>query len=507
MAYLPNFAHDVFISYAHDDDQPRWDKDVGWVTGFIDALERQLPGHLSREGGLDQKNLKVWKDSRTITGADFYDDKIKKAVHESGVMIAVMSRGYFESTYCADELRTFCDSDIAVEFEDGKKSRVLKLILSDISDRMLDQRISRTDGFTFYAKDKDGNERKFMRTVEGMQDDGYWATMERLASEVGKILTRMAGRRPTAPAAPTGVSVYLAEVTDDLEDVRAQVKEALAQQGIRVLPELRLHPRSRELRDEVTRNLAEVTLSVHLMGPFAGKSPDGDTTPATHLQYQLASDTAARDKSRESLRRIVWLPPDLDLAAIQSSIQKAFLEGLRYEQDSESPMELIKKSVEELKDEIVKKALPPKPKMVSKFEPNRTALVYVAHHAADKQDADRIMTELNGHNQDVLLMRGKDEREQLKDLRLRMLACNAVLILYGRSPLGWVHDVSLKARDIAKKREERNVPLYAKTICDGPPDPKDDLGLSFVDWQVLKCRKGIDPQALEPFIKAVAVKN
>ncbi|MBV8857173.1 MAG: toll/interleukin-1 receptor domain-containing protein [Acidobacteria bacterium] len=507
MAYLPNYANDVFISYAHDDDIPRWGKDVGWVAGFIDTLERQLPGHLSREGSLDRNNLKIWKDTRTIEGADFYDDKIKRAIGQSAVMVAVMSKSYFESTYCADELKTFCDSgDIAVEFEDGKKSRLIKLILSGISGQKLDPRISRTDGYTFYAMDERGNERRFMRTVEGAQDDGYWATMELLASEVGRILTRMAGRPPATPVPSAGVSVYLAEVADDLEHVRARVKEALTQQGVRVLPELRLPPRARELKREVARNLAEAALSVHLLGALAGKAPDGDDLPATHIQYRLASEHKREEASREPLRRIVWLPPALDVASVeaQNPTHHQFLEGLRYEQDAESPMELIQKSVEELMEEIVKQALPPKQKMKGRFEPNRTALVYVAHHPDDQQEADLIMSELNGHKQDVLLMDGSDEKQRMKELRPRILGCDAVLILYGRSPRAWAREVTIKARDIAQKR---NNPLYAKAICDGPPDPKDDLGLSFVDWQVLKCRKGIDPQSLEPFIKAVAVKN
>lgn len=507
MAYLPDFAHDVFISYAHDDDIARWEKENGWVTNFRDALERQLPRHLDRGDGLDRRNLEIWKDSRTIRGADFYDDRIEKAIRGSAVMITVMSKNYFKSTYCLKELKTFCDhGDIAVEFEDGKKSRLVKLILSDVSSEKLDQRISRTDGFKFYGKDKDGNERRFMRTLEGTPDDGYWSTLEQLATEVGKVLTQMAGRTPTAPAPSTGLSVYLAEVTDDLEEVRSKVREALTQQGIQVLPALRLSTQSRRLKKEVATNLERAVLSVHLMGPLAGKAADGDDLPATQIQYRLASQIGVQSKAGSRLRRIVWLPPDLDISALpEGGAQRTFLESLRYEKESESSMELIQKNVEDLKAEILKKVLPPEERIKSKFEPNRTALVYIAHHPEDEKEAELIMGHLSEFQQDVLLMRGKDEREQMKDLRVRMLGCNAVLILYGRSPLQWARDVTLKARDIARKRESN--PLFAKSICDGPPDPKPDLGLKFLDWPILKCRGGIGSQELEPFIKAVAMKS
>jgi hypothetical protein len=505
MTYLSNFAHDVFISYAHTDDIPRWEKEDGWVTNFRDALVRQLPGYLARSDDLDIQKLDIWKDSRTIRGADFYDDRIKRAIRGSAVMISVMSRNYFESTYCLQELKTFCDhGDIAVEFEDGKKSRVIKLILSDISKHKLDQRISRTDGFKFFTIDKDGNERKFMRTLEGTPDDGYWITMEQLAGQVGKVLTRMAGRKPTAPVSPTGLSVYLAEVTDDLEDVRADIKEALTQQGIQVLPELRLPSQSRSMKKEIARNLERSVLSVHLMGPLPGKAADGDDLPTTQIQYRLASGIGVRSKAGNKLQRVVWLSPELDIAALKSDTQRTFLESLRYEQESESPMEMIQKNVEDLKAEILKKILPP-PEKPKKFETKRRALVYVAHRPEDGDHAETIMNHLLKADQDVMLMQGNDEKEQMEDLRVRMKSCNAVLILYGRPPAKWARDVTLKARDMAEKR--RRNPLFAKSVCDGPPDPKDKLGFYSKDWPILECRSGIEVEHLEPFIRAIALES
>ena len=497
MAYVPDYAHDLFISYAHVDDIPRLRGEDGWVTSFRDALARQLPPLLGRGDGLD-----IWKDTRKVGGADFYDDVIDRAVRGSALMISVMSKGYFASTYCLRELTTFCDhGDVAVEFESGRKSRVIKVVLSDISKERQDPRISRSEGYRFFAEDRDdGTERRFRWTPEGAPDDGYWGAVERLAHEVAEVLTRMAGRRPPGPVPLTGQAVYLAEVTDDLEDVRAQLRDALAQQGIQVLPELRLPSQSGAMREEVAKSLERAVLSVHLMGPLPGKAADGDPLPATQIQYRLASEVGARNK----LRRVVWLPPDLDTAAVKSDAHRAFLESLRYEQESESPMEMLQKSVEELKEIVLKKLLPP-PKKVSRFEIKRRALVYVAHHPEDESEAETIKKYLRDARQDVMLTRGKDEREQLRDLRARMKSCNAVLILYGRSPLKWARDITLEARDMAEKR--RRNPLFAKSVCDAPPDGKDDLGLDFEGWPILSCRRGIEVEGLEPFIKAVAAES
>jgi hypothetical protein len=324
--------------------------------------------------------------------------------------------------------------------------------------------------------------------------------MEGLASEVGEILTQMAGRKPAAPAPSTGLSVYLAEVTDDLEDARTQIKQTLTQQGIQVLPAMRLATRSVELKTEIKTYLDQSVLSVHLIGQFAGKAADGDDRPATQIQYDLASEIGAASK----MQRFVWLPPDLDIGKLpEESRQRKFLESLRYEQESDSPMELIQKNIEILKDAILKKILP-QPKRNDKFE-KRPALVYIAHHPDDGADAETIRKYLRDARQDVMLTRGKNDKEQMRDLQAVMRSCNAVLILYGRSPLKWARDVTLKAREIAEKR--RRNPLFAKSVCDGPPTDKDDLGLDFQDWPILSCRDGIEINGLESFIKAVAMER
>jgi hypothetical protein len=35
MAYLSKYEHDIFVSYAHDDDQPTKLSTVGWITTLV----------------------------------------------------------------------------------------------------------------------------------------------------------------------------------------------------------------------------------------------------------------------------------------------------------------------------------------------------------------------------------------------------------------------------------------------------------------------------------------
>ncbi len=497
MAYVPGRLNDIIISYAHVDDIPRQEGEQGWVTAFEESLKRHLPRFLGRG---DQ--LTIWRDPK-LRGADFYDDVIADAVRRSAVMISVMSTGYFASTYCQDELRGFCDTGASIEFDGGRKSRVFKVLLNDIPEARQDERIRRTDGYKFFARNEaTGEEFIFRRTPEGAADQKYWNAIEKMAREVAEVLSRMAQESPPrGPVPPTGRAVYLAEVTDDLEEEREQLRNALTQQGIEVLPAQRLPTQADAMRAAVEDSLERSVLSVHLMGALAGKAADGDTLPATHAQYRLASEVGRRRKTP----RIVWVRPDVDASAVASAVQRSFLEALRYEPESESPLEVFQKTVEELKEAVLKKALPPPKKPESRFKIQRRALVYIAHRPEDEADATVIKDLLRQKQQDVILTRGSDERARRKDLRAGMKSCNAVLILYGQPPEDWARSIALEARVHALKRQ-RN-PLFAKSVCDGPPTEKPDLGLDFEDWPVLPCRSGIREDVLAPFIQAVVTES
>ena len=99
MAYLPDFDHDIFISYSHLNNPPGESSYEGWVTGFhtaLDAALRQLTG----------KELKVWRDPR-VAGNQLFDRTIQQAVESAGVFLALNSYVYQESDYCQQELQWF----------------------------------------------------------------------------------------------------------------------------------------------------------------------------------------------------------------------------------------------------------------------------------------------------------------------------------------------------------------------------------------------------------------
>src|ERR1700751_1598863 len=100
MAIVPGFDFDIFISYAHLNNQKLAEDDKGWVTDFHTTLYARLWEEL-------QKKPAIWRDERDLDGRAA-DPSIAKALYTSAVFVAVMSPAYVEQPYCQAEAREFC---------------------------------------------------------------------------------------------------------------------------------------------------------------------------------------------------------------------------------------------------------------------------------------------------------------------------------------------------------------------------------------------------------------
>lgn len=94
MSYVPGCSADVFISYAHRDNQD------GWVTRLKDKLTEKLNPFLAGRA-------EVWFDDRIAPGVYFKED-IQQKLKNTPIFIAVVSPSYLDSGFCVnDELAWF----------------------------------------------------------------------------------------------------------------------------------------------------------------------------------------------------------------------------------------------------------------------------------------------------------------------------------------------------------------------------------------------------------------
>ena len=112
MPYVPGFAHDVFVSYAHGP-KPlagfrgmRSDFISKWTQSLVDDLSSQLDVFL---GTKDQKRrVSIWMDP-ALDGNHPLSKSINAKIKESALFLVVMSQFYLDSPWCLDELKWFSD--------------------------------------------------------------------------------------------------------------------------------------------------------------------------------------------------------------------------------------------------------------------------------------------------------------------------------------------------------------------------------------------------------------
>ena len=92
MASVSGYDQDIFISYAHVDDEPfdaaGPDKSLGWVA----ALVRHLENCLAREIGR-KEDFTLWKDKYNLHGNDALTTEIATKLRQTGVFVPILSPG------------------------------------------------------------------------------------------------------------------------------------------------------------------------------------------------------------------------------------------------------------------------------------------------------------------------------------------------------------------------------------------------------------------------------
>ena len=94
MAYIPGSSHDIFISYASENNQD------GWVEQFQALLGTELTALLGRKFVPKES---IYFDKTDLRIAQNFSDELTAAARESAILLPVLSPGYLTSDWCNRE--------------------------------------------------------------------------------------------------------------------------------------------------------------------------------------------------------------------------------------------------------------------------------------------------------------------------------------------------------------------------------------------------------------------
>jgi hypothetical protein len=98
MAYVPGCRHDLFISYAVQNNRERW------VERFVDALGQELAELLGRQ--FVPKDS-IFFDVRELEVAQSFSQRLVDAARDSAILLPLLSPGYLDSPWCDQERTDF----------------------------------------------------------------------------------------------------------------------------------------------------------------------------------------------------------------------------------------------------------------------------------------------------------------------------------------------------------------------------------------------------------------
>src|SRR5262245_50446203 len=485
---MSSFANDLFISYAHIDNEffP------GGAKGWIDLLHERLEIRLAQLLG---ERPNIWRDKK-LRGYDDFDDTLIIELGRSAILLAIVTPRYIDSNSCHSEIENFFR--IAKErnqLQIGDKRRVLKVVKTYVP--LKDHPLGMQDllAYEFYERNE-ASQRAYEFDAEisaqGEKDKRYWSKFEDLAWDIHELIKFLETPEPPAAKA-SGATIYLAETTSDLAEQRDKVRRELTQYGHTILPNKALPLEAGAFQNAVREYLQSSQLSVHLIGEYYGVIPEKEPERSiVRLQQELAVERG--DDAHFS--RLIWLPPGLQP---KDEKQQKFVVDLQNSFSSHNGSELLQVKLEDLKT-IIQAKLTPKPKPVA-VESNGCgpARVYLI---CDKQDIASVEPLQNclldrGYEAILPLLDGSDP-EVFDDHKENLLLCDAVLIFQGNASEGWLR---MKLRELLKlPGYGRTAPLIGKAIyIGGPASPMKDR-FKTLDARIIRNYDNFDPASLEPFI-------
>lgn len=496
MSFLHEFENDIFISYAHIDNQPLAEGQKGWITSFHKALEIRL-------GQLLGSEPEFWRDESKLRGNDYFDESIILHLPKVAVLITVLTPRYVRSDWClkeVDEFYRLAEQTGGIRIED--KSRIFKIVKTPIPPEQHPLAMQQLLGYEFYQIDPTtGKPREFIFNSGPNVDIHYWAKLDDLAYDIFQLLDTLSGQASPAlkPVSPSvRGSVYLAETTFDLSVERDKIKRELQSRGYNVLPDRPLPLDAESFEKAVRESLSKCHLSVHLIGANYGVIPEASERSVAFLQNELASERCrATDFSR-----IIWMPPGLEA---REPRQQQFIKYLYEDPAAQHGAEVLQTSLEDLKTVIHDKLTAPVEvrSQISVPQDNVPCRVYLINDTQDEENVLLLSDYLFDQGLEVIpSMLDGDEAQARADHRESLLLCDAILIYYGAAGEAWLRAKLFDLRKLAGYG--RTTPLLAKTIYIGAPSTPFKERFRTLEASIIKQGYDFAPELLEPFLKQIS---
>ncbi len=385
-------------------------------------------------------------------------DKLEK----STILLIILSRGYLNSKRCLSELENF----LKLKTESGRVFIVERDKVQPPTN-LLELISHNNHKFWLYGSNSAYTLEMPQSNYEGREYYQKIAFLAKKLTDKLKELKTQSSFSPSNDETKTENTVFLAEVTDDLDEYREQFKQLLEQQGYEVLPQ-----RSYLLSDKCqlhgyNEDIKKSIAFVQFLSDTEGK-PE---CPYPLLQYQYAKTTGKPI--------LQWRNKSLKVEKVTNDEHRTLLE-------LDTVMAI---GIEEFRHEVLEvlQAIKQPPTQIARAPQQHLSSFWIFVNAiqADESFAKKLRDYIfDKHN--IFCMSPIYEGEPRKLRREHeenMRDCHAMVVVYGNSGAEWVR---AQFRDLVKFSCQNNAqPCLSPGggVCEAPPLPKPPINIAFQSFR------------------------
>lgn len=487
--------HDIFVSYAHVDNEVLPGETQGWVTQFISTLEVYLLQKLGR-----REHYSLWRDPE-LSGNKPLTPEIIETVKASQIFVLILSPGYVSSTWCLDELATF------VKTHGVNSGRVFVVERDKLAEDERPRVLSDLKGYAFWVADKQqkGVTRTLGTPAMISYRAEYYRQVEDMAIQLVRCLKQLRKKEAVSVDLPGSdnddtasisdpadvisvasegsvkrVTVYVAPVPDTLQLERNDLIRVLGQHQIAVLPaNNRINYSTFEQEME-----ADLALSQCFVQLLDGSSNMG----LVNAQYQIAK--------KQNIEVMQWRSSELDVTSITDEEHSKLLRG----------QHVMASDLVNFQQYFMKKLLPPIVEEAAEVVPDEEQkIIFINVGNEDRALGEKVSKQLSAHGHFCLLPLTPDEKSKPADIRRdmeqNMRYCDALLLLYDSSPLTQIRQFLMQSWRMRAQRE-KSLPT---AICISPNNQDENLSAMAKDLRLLRCTSPFPAECVEAFLDGESV--
>ena len=480
MAYVNDAGYDVFISYAHIDNEDDG-ASVRWVEAFGKQLSVKLLKHLG-------ESASVWWDPE-LDRSQLFDEVIRDAVEKSAVMVSLVSPSYEKSEYCQQELSWFTERGNLKTA--ALRSRVLPVLLYKMPFDRWPKACKGTSGFEFYEPDIADLSRPLDAHSKAFADR-QWTLIAEIASILDELRSGETATidRPNEPAAEgDAYRVFLAAASDELAGDRGFLKKELQKEGIEIISRI---PPPHDEEGHAQAAIEAVTradLCVHLLGNYPGTPIDEDHPDQT---FPIEQTRIALEHAREQL---ILLPESYSPDAIAGEYGR-FMDELNHRPRDSGRLQIVKDSRNQMLREILEaRRRAETPPATAASVAGGTAFVDL--HVNDLDHINDLVGYLAEQKIATVTVpsSGKTPKVGWDLFEQYLRRAQLFIVVYGGVGREWVQERLVEGfKLITEKGLDTRMGIYV-----APPDkPADAINFGLCD--VMLNTKVFDPSTIEPLL-------